>query len=338
MSEWLIFQEDKRLERLEKIGDRTEVLAKLIPWEMFRKELRSVREITDPKRGGRPSYDVVMMFKILILQGLYNLSDEDMEYQIADRISFQKFLEIEPGKSVPDANTIWNFREKLKKLNLSDPLFQRFERILCESGLKAKGGQIVDATFAPVPVRRDTQEDNESVKEGKTPQKWTPNQRSHKDLDAHWTQKRGRKIFGYKLHTCVDAGEKLIRKFIVTPANVHDSQHFEDLLDPSSECRDVFADAGYTGKIHVENLTSQGFNPQICERNVRSHPLTPEQKASNKRKSHIRIRVEHVFGHMSQLCRGKRLIHTVGLARAKVKLALQVIAYNMSRFCIICAK
>ena len=134
MSEWL-FQEDRRLDRLEKIGDRTAVLARLIPWEAFRKDLNRVREVKDVKLGGRPPYDVVMMFKILILQGLYNLSDEDMEYPIADRLSFQKFLGIEPGKNVPDSNTIWNFRERPKNKRLFDPLFARFERFLFKAEL-----------------------------------------------------------------------------------------------------------------------------------------------------------------------------------------------------------
>lgn len=338
MGEWL-FQVGRRLDRLEKIGDRTAVLARLIPWEEFREELNRVREVKNVKLGGRPPYDVVMMFKILILQGLYNLSDEDMEYQIVDRLSFQKFLGIEPGKSVPDSNTIWNSREKLKNKRLFDPLFARFERFLCQSGMEAKGGQMVDATFAQVPVRRDTPEDNDSIKKtGEAPEKWTPNQRSHKDLEARWTQKRGKNYFGYKLHACVDAGGKFIRKIIVTPANVHDSQHFEDLLDPNAIDRNVFADAGYTGAVHVENLLESNFIPQICERKTRNHPLTDAQKASNKQKSHIRIRVEHVFGHMTQRCRGRRVIHTIGLLRAQIKLTLQSLAYNMSRFCIISAK
>ena len=166
------------------------------------------------------------------------------------------------------------------------------------------------------------------------PEKWTPSQRSHKDLDARWTQKRGENHFGYKLHVCVDAEGKFIRKFVVTPANVHDSQHFEDLLDPESADRNVFADAGYTGEVHVQNLLEMGLIPQICERNTRNHRLTNGQKASNKRKSRTRIRVEHVFGQMTQFCRGHRVIHTIGLLRAQAKLTLQSLAYNMCRFCI----
>jgi len=338
MSEWM-FMNDRRLKRLEKIGNRLTILANRIPWEAFRTDLNRTREVKDERLGGRPPYDVVMMFKILVLQGLYNLSDEDMEYQIADRVSFQHFLGIDPDKNIPDSNTIWNFRERLKNKRLLDRLFARFEQFLQKSGFEAKGGQIVDATFAEVPVRRDSPADNESIKEkGEAPEKWTPSQRSHKDLDARWTQKRGEKHFGYKLHICIDAVGKLIRNLCVTPANVHDSRHFEDLLDPKAKNRNVFADAGYTGKVHVENLKKLGFIAHICERKTRNHPLTDAQKAANKIKSSTRIGVEHVFGHMTQLCRGNRTIHTVGLARAEAKLTLQCLAYNMSRFCIISAK
>lgn len=336
MCEWLILCEDKRLERLEKLGIRLDKLEKLIPWETFRPELQKVRKNSDPKLGGRPAYDVVMMFKVMILQALHNLTDPEMEYMIADRLSYQKFLGISPDGKVPDQNTIANFREDLKKKELYMPLFERFNKYLDESGFEAKGGQIVDATFAEVPKRHDTKEDDEHIQTtGQAPENWTNKQKSHKDVDARWTMKRKKSFFGYKHHICVDAGHKIIRKFDVTPANVHDSQRYETLLTPQEDSNKVYADSGYVGEEHEKNLRKMGYEPQICERPYKGHPLTEEQKASNRIISHTRVRVEHIFACISQYCRGNRIIRTIGLKRALVKLTLQSLAYNMCRYCVL---
>ena len=181
----LLFQDDKRIERLNRLGDRLELLNKLVSWEDFRAELETIYVKGNPYPQGRRPYDVVLMFKILILQGLYNFSDESAEYLIVDRLSFQKFLGIEPNQSVREARTIWLFRERLKENNIHDKLFEQFNRFLDRSGYEAKGGQIVDASFAEVPRQRNTREENKHIKEtGSAPEGRSEKKKAHKDVDG----------------------------------------------------------------------------------------------------------------------------------------------------------
>lgn len=333
MNQWLLFQEDKRIERLNRLGDRLDVLNRLIPWENFRTTLESIYVKENPFPQGRRPYDVVLMFKILILQGLYNFSDESAEYLIADRLSFQKFLGIAPDQSVPDARTIWLFRERLKKNNIHNLLFEQFNRFLDSSGYEAKGGQIVDASFVEVPRQRNTREENKHIKEtGTAPEDWSAKKKAHKDVDARWTKKNKTTFFGFKDHIDVDQKHKIIRRFSVTDASVHDSQEFIDLLDAQSEDKSVWADSAYVGEEYLRQVRQLGLIPQVCEKGYRNKPLTEEQKQSNRTKSKIRCRVEHAFGLMHQISHGSELIRTIGLARAKIKIAIRNLAYNIYRF------
>ena len=329
-----IFQLDLRDERLNRIGNKLELMAKLIPWESFRPRLEWMYK-NSPK-GGRPPYDPVMMLKILVLQGLYNISDEEMEYQIVDRISFQKFLGIEPDDRIPDARTIWVFRERVKNEGVYNFFFREFNEYLAKNGYKAMGGQMVDATFQQVPTQHNTPDENREIKEtGEAPKTWTAKKKAHKDVDARWTKKRNRSYFGYKNHVNVDRAHKFIRDFRVTPANVHDSQRFEEMLDSKASDRGVWADSAYVSEEHLAKLREMGLEPHLCEKGYREHPLTDEQKQSNREKSRVRSRVEHVFGQISQTCRGRRTLFTIGLLRAEVKICFQNLAYNMFRLAIL---
>ena len=344
MSEWLLLQEDKRLERLKKIGIKLKALKVLIPWEeLFRKDLNALWNKDNKQPQGRRPYDSVMMFKILILQSMYNLSDENMEYMIADRLSFQEFLDIAPDQNVPDARTIWLFRERLKENSLDKRLFERFSQYLNEHGYQAQGGQIVDATFAEVPRQHNTPEENKTIKEEhKAPESWSEKKKRHKDVDASWTKKRNKSYFGFKNHINVDAKHKLIRQSEVTPANVHDSQKFMDVIDSQisedsvSEDRRVFADSAYNSEEATKQLTKRGLIPKLCHKGCRHKKLTESEKAKNSEISKTRCRVEHVFGLMHQFCHGNRIIRTIGLARAKVKITLSNLAYNLNRYCSLC--
>ena len=167
--------------------------------------------------AGRKPFDVVLMLKILILQALYNLSDDEMEFQIMDRLSFMRFLGLSIGDRVPDAKTIWLFRSKLEQLGLVRELFAKFNSFLAEAGFVARKGQIVDATIVHVPVQRNTPEENAAIKAGNPPvEKWGEAKRRQKDVDARWTQKNGKNHFGYKNHVAVDVGGKFIRDYKVT--------------------------------------------------------------------------------------------------------------------------
>lgn len=265
-----------------------------------------------------------------------NLSDERLEFQVADRLSFMRFLGLDLGASVPDARTVWAFREELKEYDLVDELFSTFNQALLGEGIELKSGQIIDATFIPVPIQRNTKEENASIKAGNVPQEWSDqiqatNKLAQKDVDARWTKKGGVSHYGYKNHANVDQKTKIITKWTSTDASVHDSQEFEAVLrSPQEGGADVSADSAYRSDESQELLTKGGYNSRIHERAYRGAPLTEAQKASNKEKSKIRARVEHVFGHM-QTSLGGMLIRSIGELRAKVNIGLMNLTYNLSR-------
>ena len=164
-------------------------------------------------RAGRKPFDAILMFRMLILQSLYNLSDEQIEYQVRDRMSFTRFLGLEFEDDIPDGTTLWLFREKLAQAGLVEKLFERFNQHLNAKGYIARGGQMVDATIVPVPKQRNTREENETVKRGETPVAWEekPAKNRQKDKDARWTKKHGKSFFGYKNHVNADKTHKLYK-------------------------------------------------------------------------------------------------------------------------------
>jgi IS5 family transposase len=287
---------------------------------------RSARE-----KGGRPPYDAVLMFRVLVLQALYNLSDEQTEYQILDRLSFMRFLGLELADKVPDARTIWLFREQLIEAKAVEKLFAQFDAMLTAHGLSASGGQIVDATFVEVPRQRNGREDNETIKKGKVPAAWSDRKTAHKDTDARWTKKNGVAFYGYKNHANVDRKHKLIRRYTVTDASVHDSQELDNVLDPGNDCQDIWADSAYRSTDQEARLKEKGYVSHIHERAYRNKPLTPEQEAANKQRSPVRARAEHVFGHIQNSMNGC-YVRTIGIARARAKIGMENLACNISRF------
>lgn len=330
------FDEQKRLNRLTVLGDRLPRLNEIINWEDFRPELQKVFPSKPDEHGGRPRYDLILMFKILILQRLYNLSDEQTEYQITDRMSFMRFLELDLKSPVPDAKTIWAFREKLVTAQAGDTFFEIFLKKLDESGYITKRGSIVDATFVEVPRQRNTPEENAKIKEGKVPEEWESEENKHKkaqkDTDARWTKKGKDTYYGYKDHVKVDADSKLIVKAETTSANVHDSQVTPELVDENDKV--IYADSAYDGAPVAEQLPPT-LESRIHERARRSHPLTEEQKKTNREKSKVRVRVEHVFATMTMSFYGLTL-RCIGKARATFNIALLNLTYNMYRYESLC--
>jgi transposase len=169
------FDEDFRLEKISRQGDPLLKLKDLINWEMFRPVIREAFTNEAKGPGGRPPFDVVMMFKILVLQRLYNLSDAQMQYQILDRLSFMRFLELQINDTVPDEKTIWYFREKLREKGKIENLFERFYQFLTDKGVIAQNGNMVDASIVEAPKQRNGREENDRIKEGKTPEGWSEN-------------------------------------------------------------------------------------------------------------------------------------------------------------------
>jgi transposase, IS5 family len=163
---------DERYVRLSEAGDPLEKLNALVPWEVFRKPLAKALKRSDGAKGGRPPYDPVMMFRIMVLQALYGLSDDQAEFQIQDRLSFMRFLGLGLGDRVPDAKTIWLFREHLTQAKAIENLFARFDKHLTKAGYLAMGGQIVDATIVAAPKQRNTDAEKADIKAGKVPDAW----------------------------------------------------------------------------------------------------------------------------------------------------------------------
>ena len=176
-------------------------------------------------RAGRKPWDAVVMFKTIILSALYNLSDDQVEHQIRDRLSFMRFLGLGLEDRVPDAKTVWLYREQLTQAGVIETLFETFDGHLKDQGYLAMGGQIIDASIVAVPKQRNSRKENAGIKAGETPECWQdkPAKRRQKDVDARWTKKHGRSHYGYKNHVNVDRRHKLVRRYQVSDAATHDS-------------------------------------------------------------------------------------------------------------------
>jgi IS5 family transposase len=328
-----LFDLQDRLDKIDANGDPLVSLNRIINWELFRPDLEPIRQKERKSNAGRKPYGLLLMFKILVLQSLYNLSDDSTEQQILDRLSFQRFLGLTLGDPVPDAKTIWLFREELNADDRARILFDKFHEFLSADGFQARKGQIVDAAIVQVPKQRNTHSENERIKEGEAEQvrsEWKPAKAEQKDTDARWTQKNGKNYFGYKHHDSVDVKHKIIRDYSVTSASVHDSQEILGLLTDNTSA-DVFADSAFFSKEIMDTLIRLGYRPHIQRKGNRGHKLTDWEKQGNRTRASIRCRVEHVFGVMRQRM-GDTVIRTIGIVRAKTKIGLRHLAYNLSRY------
>jgi IS5 family transposase len=306
-------------------------LKSAINWELFRAELEALRDKQRKSASGAKPYDAVLMFKILILQSLYNLSDDAMEYQILDRMSFMRFLGLQAGDPVPDAKTIWLFREQLKAAGRMEKLFKQFNDFLADNGYAAKQGQIVDASIVAAPRQRNSREENSMIKEGTTPDDWQEAKKRQKDVDARWTKKNGKTYYGYKNHVDIDVKHKFIRDYAVTDASVHDSQVFEELLDENNSSRDVYADSAYRSGESIERLAERGFREHLQRKGCKNRKLTKWEQQGNRTRARKRSRIEHVFGVQAMMA-GNLILRCIGIIRAKIKIGLRNLAYNIKRY------
>ncbi len=326
---------DKRLEAISAKGDPLELIKATVPWESFRAEIETVTRPKPEERkstAGRKPYDAILMFKILVLQTLHNLADEQLEYLIRDRLSFMRFLDLGLEDPVPDATTVWLFREALAKAGLVAKLFVLFNQHLEAKGYIARGGQIVDATIVSAPMQRNSRSENEAIKAGKTPEGWQekPAKNAQKDKDARWTKKHDHSFYGYKNHIGIDRAHKLIRRYAETDASVHDSQKLDDVLDKSNTGAEVWADSAYRSAEIEAKLEAKGYKSRVHRRARRNRPLSRREQAGNTTRSRVRARVEHVFGHQ-HTSMGGTIVRTIGIVRARAKIGLMNLVYNMSR-------
>lgn len=335
-----LFDSEFRMRKIDTIGDPLKELNEKINWERFRPLLERGFSNDEEEKGpgGRPPYDLIIRFKTLLISELYNISDDMTEFLVNDRRTFQRFIGVDDHDPVPDAKSIWNWREKLIKNKIFEKLLHKFYKILKESAIEFTSGSIVDATFVEKPQQRNSRKENEAIKNGKIPEDWqkpgAENKLRQKDTDATWTKKHGKTYYGYKSHIKIDKKTKLIIKTVVTTASVHDSQVLEDLIDNTDAAKNVYGDSAYTGENNLKKILKHGGIPKINEKGYRGKPLTKQQIAKNKRLSRTRARVEHVFAYMERSM-GRLWIRCVGIERAEARILFKSLIYNMMRFCIL---
>ena len=334
MKQLNLLAEDNRLARLSEMGDPLEKVSGVVDWEIFRPVLDKAFYHEPKGPGGRPPIDRVLMFKTVMLQQWYHIADDKAEYMINDRLSFQRFLGLTLNDKVPDAKTLWAFKEQLKESGADLELFTMFTQMMETEGIITREGSLFDASFVDVPRQRNTRDENKTIKEGGIPEKWLSDDKKkmleQKDTDARWAKKNDELHYGYKDHVKVDRDSKMIVDFNVSAANVHDSQCFFELIDKKDKA--IWADSAFVGEeLHADILHDfPTIQLNINEKGYKNKPLTDGQKASNREKSKIRARVEHVFGHMTNSM-GGMFMRCIGIDRAIREIAMKNLAYNLQR-------
>ena len=330
------FDVSNRYASLDARKDPLVQIAAVVPFEEFRSRLEAVWRKPGEKRtsaAGRKPWDAVVMLKAIILCELYNLSDEQVEYQVRDRLSFMRFLGLGLEDPVPDARTIWLDREQLAPAGEVKPLFSAFDDHLKGRGYLAMGGQLIDASIVPVPRGSATSarrtRPSRPVTRQRRGRKSRPGLR-RKDCDARWIRKNGQSHYGDKNHINVDRRHKLVRDHDVSDAAVHDSQVLDQILDDDNTASDVRADSADRSAEIKEKLKDKGLRSRIHRKGKRNKPLSDREKKGNKTRSRVRVRVEHVFGAQSNDMGGP-LIRSIGLVRARARIGLRNLACNMRR-------
>lgn len=338
----------EHLERMSKIGDPLEVLEATVDFEHFRGWLVEGLGYGDGAKGGRPPFDPVSMFKALILQAQHNLSDARMEFMIRDRLSWMRFLKFDLGRPTPDENTIRHFRNRLSETGTLKRVMKAFDWQLQKKGYIPMSGQIVDASLVPAPKQRNSEDEKEAIKAGKTAQEiWPdkPNKAAQKDTDARWTLKIGGKIrfdaqgkplpqialpvFGYKSHIAIDRRFGFIRESAVISASHAHGRMLPWLVTTDNTASDVWADSAYRSQKNEKWLSAKMLVSRIHRRKPAGKTMPQNIARANAAKSSIRAVVEHIFAHQKN--RFGLLIRTIGIARAEAKLTLANIAYNFDR-------
>jgi IS5 family transposase len=339
---------EERLRWLSASGDPPERLRAVVDFGAFRAELGAALPRADRSCGGRPPWDAVLMFRILVLQALYTLSDEQAEHQLRDRLSFMRFAGLALREAVPDAKTVWLYREQLARAGALAKLFARFDAMLAERGFLAMGGQVVDATIVEAGRPRPTREEKATLREGGTPAGWSKARARQIDRDGRWTVKRGRKVrppgdgaprqavaeiavpaFGYKNHLGIGRAHGLIRRFAVTDAARHDGAQLGAVLDPDNTGSGVWADTAYRSKANLELLDRRGLRPEFQRAKPRGKPMPAHIARGSATRARVRGLVEHVFA--AEKRRMGLVVRCVGLVRAAARITLANLAYNMRR-------
>ena len=296
-------------------NDQLERLHGLVRWYRFEKVLSGLRD----DGPGRPAWPLLVMFKALLLQALYGLSERELEAALGDRLSFRRFVGLSIEDAVPDHTTLNRFRNGLAQAGLLEKLFSELDRQLDQAGMILRRGTMLDATLieavsAPPRTGRDGQE------------------HPSKDPDAAFAKRSGKagSTFGYKAHVGVDDGFGMIRSVITTPANINDTTPADDLILGDEKV--VWADAAYHTHGREAALRAQGVKPRLMRRPNKHHPeLPPRLKRYNRLIARRRAAVETTFATLKNRM-GLSAIRYVGLAKARAQVLIAAMAFNMRRW------
>ena len=340
---------EDRLRELSAEGDPLEKLSATVDFEIFRPLLDKAVRRSGTAKGGRPGFDVVLKFRMLVLQALHGLSLQQTDYLVRDRLSWMRFCGLGPGDTVPDANTLWDFREALIAAKALDRLFDRLDQAIQAAGYLPMGGQIIDATLVAAPKQRNTEAEKAAIKAGEVPEEWKnkPARLRQKDRDARWTVKFSKAkpkedgepqidiaipTFGYKSHISIDRKHGIIRRQKASDAAAHDGARLrEGLIDPANTASDVWADTAYRSAANEAYLQKVGKKSRIHRKKPKGKPMPKAVARANAMKSKVRARVEHVFAEQKD--RMGLFIRTIGMARAEATITLANMAFNMKRWC-----
>ena len=298
-------------------------IVRLVDWS----EVAALLSTMHGSRMGAPAYPALALFRALLLQQWYGLSDPQLEEQLSDRLSFRRFVGFSVSERMPDHSTLWRFRERLAKSGLAERAFVMVTAQIEQSGFVLKHGTLIDATLIRAAVNAPPPPSDPPVEaDGRPASKLISNPA---DPQAAWTKKEGRHFFGYKGHLGMDLGSRIIRRVMLTPANVNDTVPADELI--CGDERRVYADKAYDSRARRERLKAQGIRNGIMRRGHRCHHMSQATRRRNRLLSRIRAPIEPMFALLKNVYHLARARYR-GLPRNAAALNLAATAINLKRW------
>lgn len=298
------------MEGSSKSGRFLERMEQELDWSPIQRRLEKMY----PSRNGRPSHPPMAVFRMILLEHFYTMSDPQCEEQVRDRLSFRKFVGLGWNDPIPDETTLVRFRQRMIEYGVQNHLLEIVNRQLEQKGLIVKTATIVDATLVKAATRPPTREE-QSQGEGKDP-------------EASYTSKGGKSHYGYKAHVASDADHGMIRKATLTTASLHDHEGFEGVLPREQEI--VYADKAYRSQKHEAFLAKRKTVSGIMEKGYRGKKLTRKQKRSNRWLARVRCGIEKIFGHWKRNL-GYDRVRYLGIAKNELELTFKCLSWNLRR-------
>ena len=298
---------------------RLEEFSEHLDWEPLDQLLAGLR----PGKRGPPPYPALLMFKALLLQQWYGLSDPGLEEALSDRMSFRRFVGLNADEAAPDHSTLWRFRQGLSVEHLDQALFEAVSAQLDGAGLIVRQGTLIDASLIPAASHPPKKPDPSEVEPGASLLVGSP-----REPDADWTRRGGKRFFGYKAHIAMDRGSHLIRRVLMTPASINDTTPADDLI--LGDEAEVWADKAYDSHARRALLKAAGLKNRIMRRGNKHHPETRWQTLRNKLIGRVRGRVETAFAILKSHYSLARARYRT-LVRNRADLLLACLAMNLRR-------